>query len=300
MKKRMLLIYNPSAGKGKIKSRLSDVIEQFVKHDYEIVIHPTKCNKDAKNIVKDCLNRDEYDSIVCSGGDGTLNEVVNGIMDSKCRPKIGYIPSGTTNDYAYSLKVPNNILKATEVILNESMLSCDIGSFNENYFVYTAAFGLFTDVSYQTPQSSKSVLGRSAYVLEAMKSLPNWKSFFMEISCGDIVISDEFIYGMVVNSYSVGGIKGITGKEVLLDDGVFEGIFIRKPKSILDFQGIINDLRKGKKNKDIISMPIKEIRLKSEELIPWSIDGEFGGEFKEVRIKINMRAISIASPLGTK
>ena len=300
MQRRILFIYNPYAGKGKIKNRLSDVIESFVKKNFEIVIHSTTCNKDAKTIVRDCLGRNEFDYIVCSGGDGTLNEVVNGIMLSNSRPKIGYIPSGTTNDYAYSLKVPNNILKATEIILDESLLSCDIGSFNGAFFVYTAAFGLFTDVSYQTPQSSKSALGRLAYILEAIKSLPNWKSFRMTISIQDIEITDDFIYGMVVNSYSVGGIKGITGKDVLLDDGIFEGIFIRKPKSILDFQGIINDLSKGNKNKDIISYPIKEISLKSSEFIPWSIDGEYGGEFKEVDIKIINKAISITSKLGQK
>jgi len=300
MKKKLLFIYNPHAGKGKIKSQLSDIIELFVKHDYEVVVYSTKGKKDAKKIVIDCLKRQKYEYIVCSGGDGTLNEVINGIMNCENKPKIGYIPSGTTNDYAYSLKVPKNMLKATQVVLNAALFSCDIGSFNEEYFTYSAAFGLFTDAAYETPQYSKNMLGRLAYILEGIKRLPNWKSYRLDIINEDKVISDNFIYGMVTNTHSIGGFRGITGKGVLLDDGLFEAIFIKTPQNVSDLQSIINDLLKGKLNSDqIISFPIKEIYIRSEELVPWSIDGEYGGELQTVCIKNCKQAISIAT-LGKK
>ncbi len=294
MKKKLLFIYNPQAGKSKIKNWLSSIIEYFVKNDYEVVVYATAGRKDAKNIVMDCLSREKYKLVVCSGGDGTLNEVISGIMHSDQKPCIGYIPSGTTNDFAYNLKLPKNLPKAAKVVLNGEEFSCDVGLMNGEYFTYTAAFGLFTDASYETPQTSKNMLGKLAYVLEGVKRLPNWKSYHMEITCGDRAISDNFIYGMVANSISVAGIIGLTGKDVRLDDGQFEGIFIKVPQNVLDLQSIINDLLTGNLNSDhIFSLPVKEIFLASEEPVPWSIDGEFGGEFQEVNIANLQQAVKI-------
>lgn len=296
MKKKLLFIYNPHAGKSKIKNWLSDIIELFVKHGYEVVIYATLGKKDAKKIVIDCLKQAEYEYVVCSGGDGTLNEVINGIMNSSQKPKIGYIPSGTTNDYAYSINVPKNMLKAAQVVLNGEVLSYDIGEINGKYFTYTAAFGLFTDAAYETPQTSKNILGRLAYILEGVKRLPNWKSYRMEIHSGDRIFSDNFIYGMVANSNSVGGFKGLTGKDVRLDDGQFEGIFIKVPQNVLDLQSIINDLLTGNINSEhIFSIPVKEIQLISEESVPWAIDGEYGGEYQTVNIRNYKQAIKISS-----
>ncbi len=296
MKKKLLFVYNPNAGKGKIKNCLSDIVELFVRHGYEVVIYATLGKKDAKKIVMDCLKRVEYEYVVCSGGDGTLNEVINGLMYSSQKPKIGYIPSGTTNDYAYSLNMPKNMLKAAEVVLNGEVFSYDIGEINGKYFTYTAAFGLFTDAAYETPQTSKNMLGRLAYILEGVKRLPNWKSYHMEIHSGDRILSDNFIYGMVANSNSVGGFKGLTGKDVHLDDGQFEGIFIKVPQNVLDLQSVINDLLTGNINSDhIISIPVKEIQLISEESVPWAIDGEYGGEYQTVNIRNYKQAIKIST-----
>ncbi len=297
MKKKLLFIYNPHAGKGKIKNWLSDIVVLFVKNGYEVVIYATLGKRDAKRIVMDCLKQEVYEFIVCSGGDGTLNEVVNGIMNSDQRPKIGYIPSGTTNDYAYSLNVPKNMLKAAQLVLNGEVFSYDIGEINGKYFTYTAAFGLFTDAAYETPQTSKNMLGRLAYILEGVKRLPYWKSYHMEITSGERTVTDNFIYGMVANSNSVGGFKGLAGKNVRLDDGQFEGIFIKVPQNVLDLQSIINDLLKGNLNSEhIFSLPVREIQLKSEEAVPWAIDGEFGGEYQTVTIKNYKQAIKITSP----
>ena len=261
---------------------------------FRSVIYATMGKKDAKKIVIDCLERDDFDLIVFSGGDGTLNEVISGLMLGDKKPRIGYIPTGTTNDFAYSLNLPKNMLKAAQVVLKGEEFPCDVGAMNGEYFTYTAAFGIFTDASYETPQTSKNMLGRLAYILEGIKRLPNWKSYNMEITCGDRIISDNFIYGMIANSNSIGGFKGLTGKDVLLDDGLFEGIFIKMPQNVLDFQSIINDLMKGNLNSDqIFSFPVKEIQITSDELVPWAVDGEYGGEYETVNIKNIKQAFTI-------
>ncbi|SHO52004.1 diacylglycerol/lipid kinase family protein [Anaerocolumna xylanovorans] len=294
MKNRILFIYNPLAGKSKIKTWLSSIVECFGRGNYEVVIYATKGKKDAKNIVIDCLKRESYDLVVCSGGDGTLNEVISGIMESDKKPVIGYLPSGTTNDFAYNLKLPKSLPKAAEVVLHGEVFPCDIGVINGKYFTYTAAFGLFTDASYETSQAQKNTLGRMAYILEGIKRLPNWKAYQIEIHYGERIIKDNFIYGMVTNSVSVGGFRGIAGKDVLLDDGLFEGIFVKMPQNVIEFQAVINDLLKGNLNSDhIYYFPIKNITLICEEKVPWSIDGEYGGEYNTIEIENLHKAISI-------
>lgn len=301
MKKKLLFVYNPNAGKGRIKNWLSSIVELFVKHEFEVVIYSTSGKKDATNIVIDCLKKESYDRVICSGGDGTLNEVISGVMLSGVNTKIGYIPAGTTNDFAYNLKLPKNMQKAAWIALNGESYVCDIGNMNGEYFTYTAAFGLFTDASYETPQHIKNMLGKLAYLLEGIKRLPNWKSYVVKITYEDKVIKDDFILGLITNSTSVAGFKGLTSKDVLLDDGLFECLFIKRPQSVLDLQGIINDLLTGSLHGEhIYSFPIKEIELESEESIPWSLDGEFGGEYTHTVIKNNQKAITIYKGDGNK
>ena len=294
MRKKLLFIFNPHAGKGRIKSLLSDIIEMFVKHDYEVTTYTTLGKGSGIKIVEECLKKEEYNRVICSGGDGTLNEVISGMMNCNVNIPVGYIPSGTTNDFAYTLTLPKQMLKAAKVAIKGREFPFDVGVINGKYFTYTAAFGLFTDASYETSQTTKNILGRLAYVLEGVKRLPNWKSYDMEITCGDTIIQDNFIFGMVTNSTSVGGFKGITGKDVLLDDGAFEGIFIKTPQNVIDLQSIINDLLTGKINSELIySFPVKDIHLVSKEPVPWTTDGEFGGEFSETNIQIIKQALTI-------
>lgn len=294
LKKRLLFVYNPYSGKGKIKNHLSDIVDIFVKEGYEVVIYTTQESKDATRVTKEYLAHEHFDMVVCSGGDGTFNEVISGVKESGKDVKIGYIPAGTTNDFSYNLDLPKNMLDAARVAMYGEEFLCDIGRFNETYFTYTAAFGIFTETSYETPQTSKNVLGRLAYVLEGIKRLPNWKSYTMEISHDGETITDTFIYGMVANSESVGGIKGLTGKDVILDDGLFEGIFIKAPQNVIDFQRIINDLLTGNlQGESIYFFTVTDICIRSEESIPWSIDGEFGGELLDVHIKVHKQGIRI-------
>ncbi|NLJ89388.1 MAG: YegS/Rv2252/BmrU family lipid kinase [Clostridiales bacterium] len=295
MRKKMLLIYNPYAGTSRIKEWLSDIIESFTMAGYDITIRPTLPNKDTSLIVKEYLSKTDYDKIVCSGGDGTLNSVLNGIMISGKDVELGYIPAGTTNDFAYNLGVSKNYKQAVKVVLKGEPFSCDIGSLNGKYFTYVSAFGIFTDASYETMQSTKNMLGRMAYILEGIKRIPNsLKPYTIDLIYHDKVISGDFLLGMITNSESVGGFKGITGNDVKLDDGYFEGIFIRKPKSLIELQELINCLLAGNLDSDlIVSLPIDNLLVRSEESVPWTIDGEFGGEFQEVKIEVKHHAFKI-------
>lgn len=238
--KKMLFIYNPKAGKAQIRNKLADILDVFTKGGYEITVYPTQRSEDAME--KTEKRSKEYDIVVCSGGDGTLDEVVTGMIRSGFRTPIGYIPAGSTNDFGGSLGLPKNMVRAAENIVNGNDFACDVGSFNEDVFVYIAAFGLFTDVSYETGQDMKNVLGHMAYLLEGMKRLSAIRSYPMRITYGDTTIVDDFIFGMVTNSASVGGFKRITGKNVRLDDGVFEVTLIKRPKNPIELNNIMVSL----------------------------------------------------------
>lgn len=291
----MLLIYNPYAGTGKIRDWLSDIIEAFTMSGYEIIIRPTLKNVDTAKLVQGYLENKDLDKIVCSGGDGTLNQVINGIIRSGKQLDLAYIPAGTTNDFAYNLGISKNYKQAVQVALQGESFRCDIGSLNGTYFTYVAAFGIFTDTSYGTMQATKNILGKLAYILEGIKRIPNsLRGYNIELTRGNKHIKGDFIYGMIANSKSVGGFKGITGEDVMLDDGIFEGVFIKLPKNIIELQDVINSLLAGDLQSDlIVSIPVSDLLVTSEEPLPWTIDGEYGGEFLESRISVDQGAFTI-------
>lgn len=292
--KKMLFIYNPNAGKGLLKAKLSDVLDIMVKAGYEVVVYPTQSYRDAyKRVAK---MKEGYDLVVCSGGDGTLDEVVTGMMkhDKDDRVPIGYIPAGTTNDFASSLHISLDMLEAADVAVHGKPFACDVGKFNKDIFVYVAAFGLFTDVPYQTDQKLKNALGHAAYVLEGVKRLSNIPSYHIKVTANDRVIEDEFMIGMISNSKSVAGFRSIMGKDVKFDDGEFEVTLIKKPKSLLELQEIITSLLvETFDTKYMYTFKAKEIKLESKEEIPWTLDGEFGGQHDEVQIVNKKQALKI-------
>ncbi len=292
--KRMLFIYNPNAGKGLLKARLSDVLDIMVKAGYELVVYPTQSYKDAYRKVVHMDN--DYDIVVCSGGDGTLDEVVTGMMkrDKEDRIPIGYIPTGTTNDFANSLHISRDIMEAADTAVHGRPFACDVGRFNKDVFVYVAAFGLFTDVPYQTDQKLKNALGHAAYVLEGVKRLSNVPSYHIKITADDRVIEDDFMIGMITNSRSVAGFRSIMGKDVKFDDGEFEVMLIKKPKSLIGLQEIITALLiESFDTKHMYTFKAKEITLESKEEIPWTLDGEYGGQHEEVHIINKKQALEI-------
>lgn len=294
--KRLLFIYNPRAGKELLKPNISDIVDIFVKAGYEVVIYPTQAYRDAyKKVLK--YESEEYDLIVCSGGDGTLDEVVTGMMKRSSREPIGYIPTGTTNDFANSLKIPRNIMEAADNAVNGSVFSCDVGRFNDDIFVYIAAFGLFTDVSYQTKQEMKNILGHVAYLLEGTKRIFNVPSYRIKVTHDDEVIDDEFVFGMVTNSRSVGGFRNMIGKNVVFDDGLFEVTLVKTPKNPIALQEIIAALLIEQiDTKHMYTFKTGRIMFESLEEIPWTLDGEFGGSHDEVTIENLQKELKLMVP----
>lgn len=281
--KKLLFIYNPNAGTGMLKPKLADILDIFVKAGYEVTVYPTQKYHDA--LAKTLSYEGDYDLVVCSGGDGTLDEVVTGMAKREKKVPIGYIPAGTTNDFARSLHISKNMLEAADTAVHGTPLACDVGVFNSDFFVYIAAFGLFTDVSYETKQSVKNVLGHLAYVLEGAKSIFNIPSYRMKVIHNGLVIEDDFMFGMITNSKSVGGFEGIIGKDVVFDDGKFEVTLIKTPRNALEVNEIIASiLIRQIDSKHIISFRTGQIRFESLEEIPWTLDGEFGGEHDVVDI----------------
>lgn len=290
--KKMLFIYNPNSGMGLLKPKLSDVLDIFVKGGYEVTVYPTQKYHDA--VRKMGEYEEQYDLVACSGGDGTLDEVVTGMMKREDKVPIGYIPVGTTNDFASSLHISKNMLEAADTVVNGVPFACDVGEFNEDYFVYIAAFGLFTDVSYETKQSMKNVLGHLAYILEGTKRIFNIPSYRIKVTHDGETIEDEFIYGMVTNSRSVGGFKGITGKNVVFDDGKFEVTLFKTPRNPMELNEILGALALRKINpKRMYSFKTNEVHFETEEEIPWTLDGEFGGVHEEVVVKDCQKALEI-------
>lgn len=291
-KKKLLFIFNPRSGKGQIRSHLLEIIDIFVKAGYEVTIHPTQYREDAQQMI--IALADEYDLVVCSGGDGTLDEVVTGMMHCDSLTPIGYIPAGSTNDFAQSLKIPQNMEKAAEIAVSGTPFPCDVGEFNDDSFVYVAAFGLFTDVSYLTNQKLKNIFGHVAYVLEGAKRLYDIPSYYLEVETEGEIIRDEFVYGMISNSVSVGGIKNLTGKTVELDDGKFEVTLIKMPQNPIQLNEILTNLVMPKDSDTpyIYTFKTDHIEIHCEEYVPWTLDGEFGGEHKDVKIINRCRRIT--------
>jgi len=290
--KNILFLYNPNAGKGKIKSVLSDIIELFVNADYEVTIHSTKGRGDASKVSAE--KGADYDIIVASGGDGTLSEVINGIMplDKESRPQIGFIPTGTTNDFAMNFKISKFGISAAQSVVIGKPFPYDIGEFNGKFFHYVASFGLFAAVSYSTDQVFKNFMGRTAYLLEGAKSLSNIKTYNLRIKYDNNIIEDKFIFGMISNAHSVGGFKSITGKNVALDDGLFEVMVAKMPENLIELQQIINSLLlSDPRNNSIYKFKASSLSIECDEEIEWTLDGEFGGSFTKVEVINHKQAI---------
>ena len=290
--KKLLFVVNGHSGKGQIKNKLLDIIDIMIKEGYHVQVHTTQEREDATKVVREQAKY--YDLVVCSGGDGTLDEAVTGMMQSEVRTPLGYIPAGSTNDFANSLEIPKDMIQAAKTAVLGVPFSCDVGEFNGDYFIYVAAFGIFTDVSYATSQELKNALGHVAYILEGAKRLHTIKSYHMRVEYDGNEIEGDFLLGMITNSTSVGGFKNMTGKDVKLDDGMFEVTLIHKPKNIIELNTIIASLTNLKDETDLIdSFRADSVKFYSEEEIPWTLDGEFGGDHKEVQIKDHCKAVDI-------
>ena len=287
----MLFIYNPIAGTGQIRSSLSYILEAFAATGLEITVHPTRSSKDAQEVMR--TRGERYDLVVCCGGDGTLDEVAAGMLEGGFKIPVGYIPAGSTNDFASSLGIPKKLQSAAESIVRGEVYSCDVGRLNDGYFIYVAAFGAFTDVSYKTSQEWKNAIGHLAYLLEGARSLTTIKSWKITYKSSEQSGSGSFLYGMITNSDSVGGFKGITGRDVTLNDGVFEVTLIKDPENLIEWPGIVNALLARTSHPCIVSFKTAHVEFFSEEEVPWTRDGEYGGSFTHAVIENLPRALPL-------
>lgn len=291
-KKKLLFVFNPKSGTGMIKNHLLDIVDAMVKAGYDPTVYPTQARGDAIRKVKE--DGANYDRIVCSGGDGTIDEVVTGMCEADIHVPLGYIPAGSTNDFARTLGIPSDMIKAAHIAVGDHVFPCDVGQFNDDTFIYIVGFGIFTEISYDTPQGLKNALGHAAYILSAAKSLASIPSYLMQIEANGEIIQDRFIYGMVTNSLSVGGFKGITGKDVQLDDGEFEVTLIKSPNNPIELNEIIGYLTGIlQETKMVYAFKTSHIRVRSRSSVAWTIDGENGGEHWSVDIKNQHRCLNI-------
>lgn len=290
--KRMLFVYNPMAGKEQIRNKLSDIIQVFCRAGFEITIFATQGREDATRVVVE--KGMDYDYVVCSGGDGTMNEVAAGLMQLEKRPVCGYIPAGTVNDFASTLKIPRIMKKAAELITQGSVFHCDMGQFNDRYFTYVSGFGAFTEVSYQTPQEMKNALGKAAYFIEALKHITEIKVHHMKVEYDDVVVEDDFMLGLVSNSVSVAGYKAYSKMNIMMDDGLFEVLFIRSIRNPLELQAALNALITRKFDCErILQFSTNRLTITSEDDVQWTLDGEDGGVCRQVTMINHQYALPI-------
>lgn len=291
---KMLFVYNPHAGKAQIKNYLWEILDIFTKNDYLVTVYPTQAQSDAYEKIKSIGT--EYDVIVVSGGDGTLNEGVRGMMEL---PKgdnriFGYIPAGTVNDFASSLGIPKHMPDAAQSIVSGSPFVCDVGKFQEKYFSYVAAFGAFTEVSYETSQEQKNMLGNLAYVLQGIKKISSLTEYHLTIEYDNKFTEGCFIFGMISNSNSVAGIKCNDNLRVSLNDGLFEALFIKVPDNLIELQATVSDLlRQNFQSPYFVTLRAKNIKIISEEKIAWTLDGEYGGEYMKTEIEVCPKQLNI-------
>lgn len=298
--KRVFFIYNQRSGKGTIGSKVTNIIGTLTEAGYEVTARPTQSQLDAletaERICRETIP--EYDFILCSGGDGTLNEVISGVMKSERKLPVAYIPSGTTNDFAHSLNIPDNPDKALQSILTGQCYPVDIGSFNERYFTYIAAFGAFTEVSYETPQQYKNIFGHAAYILEGMRHIKNIQSYRLTVTYNGNTITDNFIFGMISNTAYVGGLLSMN--DFSLDDGMYEVTLIRTPGNPIELQKVFSSLLNISQDIDtdhVMYFKTSDIKIECESEIMWTIDGESGGDQRSVHIHNNQRAVTFLTTI---
>ena len=271
--KKMLFVMNPFSGMRKANRYLPDIIALFNRADYEVMVHMTGGPGDAARIVEQ--RAAGMDLIVCCGGDGTFNETISGVLRAGVQVNIGYIPSGSTNDFASSLKLPTNVMQAAEDILLGEPVVYDVGQFGQRYFSYVASFGAFTKASYTTPQNIKNALGHTAYVLEGINELSQIKNEHVRMEIDGRVIEDDFLFGAISNSTSVGGILTLSPEMVDMADGQLEILLVRAPRNLTEITECIQAVQTQKYNCAMITFQsAKHIRIFADPEMPWTLDGE--------------------------
>ena len=293
---KLLLIYNPTSGKGHTRSNLATAIDIFTKRGWLVTAYPTQAPGDATRAAQELGG--QFDRVVCSGGDGTLSETVAGLMELEHPPVLGFLPAGSTNDCGVSLDLPAQPAKAAALAAGEGIpRPWDVGRLNGRPFVYVAAFGAFTQVSYATPQDLKNALGHLAYVVAGIASIPTITPYHMRVEYDDHAIEDDFYYGMVCNTYSIGGMKNIVTDKVDLADGLFEVVLVKKPLGMDEVAGALQNLLFPKEpvpdRSAVLSFHAAHLTFTCGQSIPWTLDGEYGGSYDRAEAENCKQALTI-------
>ena len=297
MSKEMLFFINPNAGRADIRNYLLDVLAAFSEGDYRIHIYPTRYPKEITEVI--AREGENYDMVVCCGGDGTLNETVSGLMQLEHQPLLGYIPAGTVNDFASSLHISKTIPTAARNIVDGVPFACDMGMWGGQYFTYVAGFGAFTEVSYDTPHEQKQALGRLAYLLEGARSLTRIRPYHVRVEHDKGCFEDDVLLGLVTNATSVGGFKAPASAKaaVLLDDGLNEVILVRNVTNLTDMNRLTNSLLRWDLSGDqFVTFQTDHLHFEFDQRVPWTLDGEYGGMVKDVTIRNVPKAVRIMVP----
>lgn len=285
---KMLLIINPVAGKTRAQN--IDITAFF--DSFALTVYYTTDGKTTEEYV--AANAPLHDVVVCAGGDGTLNRVINGLMRLPHRPPLGYIPCGTTNDFATSLGISRDIPRAAEAIIKGTPRPIDVGSFGSRHFTYVASFGAFTESSYKVPQENKNRLGHMAYIFEAVRDIPNIRPCHVTVEADSATFSGDYVFGAVTNSTSIGGMLRLSPEDISYSDGLFEVMLIRMPRSPLDFQQIFFSLLRRQYNPDYITFfKMRHAIFSMDEIFPWSLDGEYESGGNVIEMQNNKHALSL-------
>jgi YegS/Rv2252/BmrU family lipid kinase len=292
---RLLFIYNPTSGTGQVKPALAPVLDVFAKAGWLTTAYPTQCKGDAARTARELAP--QFDRVICAGGDGTLSEVAAGLMELESPPPLGYIPFGSTNDCATTMKLPRKPREAALIAAGTGVPTpIDIGLLNDTPFVYVAAFGAFTKVAYDTPQDLKNTFGHLAYIFAGIASLPTIAPYHLAVEYDGQVLEDDFYFGMVSNSQSIGGIKPPKVEQVVLDDGLFEVTLVKKPLSLADLtdglQALVN-LSPADRSGVLVQFQARSLTFTSNQPIPWTVDGEFGGSQLVNRVENRQKGLVI-------
>ncbi len=295
-RKKALVLINRKAGTGKAGNETIEIATKLAEKGYEPIVYPIIPGSGLTSETLIAEYGETVDFILCSGGDGTLNHVMNAMMKLEKKPLLSYVPSGSTNDFAKGLGIPGIRSKAIDVAVNGRPIQYDVGKMNDNYFNYVAAFGAFSKVSYDTDQDLKNVIGYAAYVISAIAELPQniGYSCHMKIEADGVFEEGDYIFGAVSNSASVAGMTLFADPNIKQDDGQMELLLIRAPKNFGEFNAIISALAvREPDNPYITYTQVSHVHVTSEEDVEWTIDGEFGGAYRDTEIEVINKAISI-------
>ena len=290
--KKMLFIMNPFAGVKRANRHLADILLTFTQAGYEVITHMTLGRGDATAVARE--KGKDVDLVVCCGGDGTLNETLSGLMQLEQRPLLGYLPCGSTNDFAMSLHLHTMLPAAAEAAATGTPCPLDVGRHNDRYFAYVASFGAFTRSSYSATQAAKNALGHFAYILEGLGDLDSLRPYRCAVDADGERFEGEFIFGAVCNSTSLGGLVKLDPSRVRMDDGKFELLLLRMPKTALDLQNLITAMTRMQYDyPGVILRHVRRVTLTTEENLPWSLDGEYCPSAPRVEIENLPAAIQL-------